>query len=349
MLANLIKSFVTDIVSVGPASATMRVARSLRIARRKSDLKFLQSSPSIRAHRAFVAPHDTYFPVSHRGYLCNYFDENERLLAARQSYTFVDEHFTSTAMAELAKNGRPLWKIESGGLTFEVRLMFGNHNMYEGALSAAFFIDGKHVGVMSFSIVDGSLLGLPSGPQMLLCRNQTTSDRWYQKPLQDAFKHIALPYMMIAAIAGIAESLNISSIYAITEYGHPHGDEKYVDLMKGSYSGFWEKYNAKPFRKGIVEMALPLESTPLDQVSANHRRRAKGRREIMAQVSEATQRNFAAILRELAVERQQQALPSGLPASALVPVVLGVCELIIRTGDNIVQNLTDTNILALLA
>jgi hypothetical protein len=155
--------------------------------------------------------------------------------------------------------------------------------------------------------------------------------------------------MMIAAISGIAESLNIKSIYAVTEYGHPHGDEKYVDLMKGSYSAFWEKYNAKPFRKGIVEMALPLESTPLDQVSANHRRRAKGRREIMAQVADATQRSFAALVREPALEQLQQAVPQGIPASALVPVVLGLCELIIRAGDNVAQTLNDTSLLTFLA
>jgi uncharacterized protein VirK/YbjX len=349
MLVNLFKSFIADIFSVGVASATMRLARSLRIARRKEYLNFLQSSPAINAHRASVAPHDAFFPVSHRSYLCNYFDENERLLAAHQSYVFADSHFSPTTIAELAKGGRNLWSVECDGLKFEIRLMFGNHNMYEGALSAAFFIEGKHVGVMSFSVVDGTLLGLQSGPQLLLCRNQTTSDRWYQKPLQDAFKHIALPYMLIAAVSGIAESLNIKSIYAITEYGHPHGDEKYVDLMKGSYSGFWEKYNAKPFRKGIVEMALPLESTPLDQVSANHRRRAKGRREVMAQVSVATQKSFAGIVREYALQKQEQAAPSGLPASALVPMALGICELFIRAGDGIVQSLSDSKILALLA
>jgi Protein of unknown function (DUF535) len=220
--------------------------------------------------------------------------------------------------------------------------------MYEGALSTAFFIDDKHVGVMSFSIMDGEVLGLSPGPQLLLCRNQTTADRWYQKPLQDAFKHIALPYMMFAAVAGVANTLDLKSIYAITEDGHPHGEDKYVDLMKGSYSGFWEKYNATPVRKGIVEMTLPLESTPLDQVAANHRRRAKGRREVMALIAQAAQQNFTPVISLATKEKPVAAAMNVMPNSALVPLVLGICEIMIRSGDSLSRAMGDSGFLAFL-
>jgi len=341
-LSIIARSFVADVLKVGPASACVRAARSIKLRDRPDEIAFLLGSAVIKTHREMVAKHDFFFPVSHKSFLNRRLDRNQRLRAARQSYEFIEHSFGPEDIAAMAGEGKALWAFSAGATNFSIRLMLGNHNMYEGALSAAFFLDNRHVGVMSFSVVDGTLFGLSPGPILLLCRNQTTSDRWYQKPLQDAFKHIALPYMMLGAVAGIAQALGLNEIYAITEDSHPHAEDGSVDVMRGSYSAFWEKYNATAVQEGLVRFAVPLESTPLDQVSANHRRRAKGRREVMAAISEAAQANLSSWISD---QRRTAPIAKSLarktPVAVMAPVVLGACDLVFNAGSTLIQTLNE--------
>jgi uncharacterized protein VirK/YbjX len=289
ILRQLLQSFGTNLAKVGPASAVVRSVRVLQRGLKPSpELRNVLASPTARQHQKFSSLNDVFFAISDRHYLCQTLTMPERLQSADYHYRFVDTQFDPAVIGVLGATGFPLWTANVNDHDFTIRLMYGNDNMYEGGLSAVFFVDNQRVGVMSFSIIEGAMFNLAPGPTVILCRNQTTSDRWYQKPLQDAFKQIALPYLMISAVAGIGRCLGQNHFLAVHEEAHPALKDTSASVMRRSYSEFWEKYGAVPLRDGLVKIALPLESTPLDQVSSNHRRRAKARRELMAQVSDVT-------------------------------------------------------------
>ena len=295
ILRLLLQSFRTNLSKVGPTST---MARSLRVLRHglkaTPQLRNVLESPSAQQHQKFADFNDNFFVISDRHYLCQTLTMQERLKSAEYHYGFVDKNFDPAIKSVLGTSGYPLWASTVNDHHFAINLMYGNDNMYEGGLSVVFFVDQQRVGVMSFSIIDGAMLGASAGPSVILCRNQTTSDRWYQKPLQDAFKQIALPYMMIASVAGVARALGKSDFFAVHERAHPAVKEGTSEGMQRSYSEFWGKYGAVVQREGLMKIALPLESTPLDQVSSNHRRRAKARREVMTQVSDTSAETLCA-------------------------------------------------------
>jgi uncharacterized protein VirK/YbjX len=321
LIGKLLETYGADLRMLSPVAATVRMARLLRrfpVLRQSSELL---ESASAKAHQQLLNKADPFFALAHKYYLSKNLTAQERLSAAESTYRFIDQRFCPEAKKLIAGTGYKLWEVSQNEHTFDLRLMLGNDNIYEGGLSAVFHFDSKRVGVMSFAVVDGTILGSAPGPAIWICRNQTTSDRFYQKPLQDAFKQIALPYMMLACLAGIGRGLGLDAIHAITEEVHPHNlDPEAGKLMAGSYSQFWTKYFAIPTKQGIVSMKIPLETTPLDQVSGNHRRRAKGRREVMENVSAETARLFAAGL----IEKPETNEIAEAPISPATPIAAGL-------------------------
>ncbi len=297
VLRNLIQTYRSDLATHRPDVATWRLARVLARFPLPTGMKDLLDSPSAIAHQKQVGKNDPFFTLSNRHYLCRGLTKRERVEIARYSYGLIDEVLVPASGSTVLSTGFQLWQAQPTEHKFEIRLMLGSDNLYEGGLSAVFYINEQRVGVMSFALADGRTVGAEPGPVVIIGRNQTTSDRWYQKPLQEAFKQIALPYMMLASVAGIAQAFGSPKLYAINEAAHPHAlDAESIQVMKASYSGFWHKYKAEPIRDGIVSMRLPLESTPLDQVSSNHRRRAKARREVMENVCNDTAMSVQSLL-----------------------------------------------------
>lgn len=297
VIRNLLQTYRRDLLTHRPDIATWRLARVLARFPLPDGTKDLLNSAAASAHQKLVGKNDPFFALSNRHYLCQGLTKAKRVAIAQYTYSMIDQHLEPASKGALLTHGYVLWQAELTTHTFKIGLELGSDNLYEGGLSAVFYVNNERVGVMSFAIADGAIIGASPGPIVIIGRNQTTSDRWYQKPLQDAFKQIALPYMMLASVAGIAHSLGCKKLYAINETAHPHAlDAASADIMKASYSAFWEKYKAVPQCDGIVAMNLPLESTPLDQVSSNHRRRAKGRREVMETVFSATSNSISIVL-----------------------------------------------------
>jgi uncharacterized protein VirK/YbjX len=297
VIRNLLQTYRHDLSTHRPDIATWRLARVLARFPLPPGTKDLLYSPAAIAHQKLVDKNDPFFALSNRHYLCKGLTKAKRVAIAQYTYNTIDRKLNPTSKGAILAGGYTMWSTNSTDHSFSIKLELGSDNLYEGGLSAVFYVNDRRVGVMSFAVADGAMIGAEAGPIVIIGRNQTTSDRWYQKPLQDAFKQIALPYMMLASVAGIAQAFGSTKLYAINETAHPHAlDVASAEIMKASYSGFWEKYKAVSQYDGIVVMNLPLESTPLDQVSSNHRRRAKARREVMETIFTETTKSVASLL-----------------------------------------------------
>jgi uncharacterized protein VirK/YbjX len=334
VIRNLFQSYRHDLATHRPDIATWRLARVLARFPLPNGTKELLGSPSAIAYQKLVGKNDPFFVLSNRHYLCKGLTKAQRVAIAQYTYSMIDKRLNPASKGALLEGGYALWSAEPTDHRFMIKLELGSDNLYEGGLSAVFYVNEQRVGVMSFAIADGSMIGTDPGPVVVIGRNQTTSDRWYQKPLQDAFKQIALPYMMLASVAGIAQALGNTKLYAICETAHPHAlDAASAEVMKASYSAFWDKYKAVPQCNGIVMMNLPLESTPLDQVSSNHRRRAKGRREVMDNVFTDTAKSVAALLPNAdnsPSANTNEPLGGAACAAALMTLTIGTDEVFAR-------------------
>ena len=118
------------------------------------------------------------------------------------------------------------------GTVFDIRLMVGTDNLYEGFLSAVAFIDGQRVCVMSFSYVDGALFGAPAGATLFVTRKQSGRHPEHLRAFARCFKHTSPPYFCLAALAGIARAIGAAEIAAIRARAHPHFSRGHAEVLQ---------------------------------------------------------------------------------------------------------------------
>src|SRR5262245_29969637 len=232
-----------------------------------------------------------------RHLLARNLDLRQRLRCALHHYryeqvTFAPSYVDSVYRAE----GLELWRHQEDEHVFDIRLMVGNDNLYEGFLSAVAFIDGQRVCVMSFSYVDGALFGAPAGTTLFVTRKQSGRHPEHLRAFARCFKHTSPPYFCLAALAGIARAIGAREIAAIRARAHPHFSRGDAEVLQKTYDEFWKNFGASEVDANAYRVAVPLQTGDPMQVTAAHRRRARRRREDRLAVEESA---CAAISRAL--------------------------------------------------
>ncbi len=192
--------------------------------------------------------------------------------------------------------GLELWRVESEGHVFAIRLMVANDNLWEGYLSVVAFVDDQRVCVFSFSYVDAAIFAEPSAPIVFVTRKQSGRHPAEQQAFARAFHHSSPPYFCLAALAGIALANGTRALAAIRHDAHAAYSRSDAQVLRKSYDEFWAVFHATELDEKAYRIAVPFELGDLAEVSANHRRRAKLRRERWSEVTEsacATLRSFA--------------------------------------------------------
>jgi uncharacterized protein len=233
-----------------------------------------------------------------RHLLARSLDLRQRLGCTLYHYRYEQATFAASYVDSLYRGeGLSLWRHQAEEHVFDIRLMVGNDNLYEGFLSAVAFIDGQRVCVMSFSYVDAALFGRPQGATLFVTRKQSGRHPEHLSFFARSFNHSSPPYFCFAAVAGIARALGVSEFAAIRSRAHPHFARGDARVLHQTYDEFWRNFGADELDEKAYRVALPLQSGNPMQVSAAHRKRARRRREDRLAVEESA---CAAIRSQLA-------------------------------------------------
>src|SRR5262245_52497702 len=109
--------------------------------------------------------------LANRHLLARGLDLRQRLACTLYHYRHEQSRFAGSYVdAVYRADGLSLWRHQAEEHVYDIRLMVGNDNLYEGFLSAVAFIDGQRVCVISFSCVDAALLGASACVTRFACR-----------------------------------------------------------------------------------------------------------------------------------------------------------------------------------
>ncbi len=268
----------------------IRTARRSRIIGRDEAFRNLVTNPAFLGHLATDPVADPLFFLSHQHYLARGLSADQRIVSAQMHYDHEVRAFDEEYLNDVYQNGGlVLWSEIFRGIKYEIRIQPGNDVLYEGGISVIFFVDGGRVCVLSYSVVPASVLvpGAGSDPVLFLTRKQLTQNRAYQADFNRAFDRCMPGHLCMGAVVGIAAGLGHDKIFGITPERQPAWSSDRQDQFETTYAGFWESLGARRASALSYVIDLPLHMTPLDEMDAGRRRRARQRRAHIAAVEDS--------------------------------------------------------------
>ena len=259
------------------------ILRSLRVLAWYRDHRSLCELGVYRKHLAAPANDDPFHHLSHRAYLMKGLSAGQRVRAVLSHYRYEEATFDEAYLqAVYGERCLPLWRHEAEGSSFMIRLEMASRSNAEGDLTVALVADGKCLHRLSFSWLEGAMLGVDLPVVPFIARNQ---GRWVDsgaafEAFERAFPNNSPSFFCFAAMQGIAQALGIDRVVAIRSEAHIAYDPDPEKHFANAYDGFWKILGGveMPGQDGYL-IALPFYVKPLSEMPSKHRKRAAQRRE----------------------------------------------------------------------
>lgn len=285
IFAHLAKHWMARRREYSLASWLLCIARSLRVLVFYRDHRALCRLGVYRNHVAAPANDNPFHHLSHRDYLIKGLPARRRVQAVLSHYRFEETTFNDAYLqAVYGQRCLPLWQHEDaeGGSTFMIQLEMASRSNAEGDLTVALVADGKCLHRLSFSWLEGGMVGVDMPVVPFIARNQ---GRWVDSGAAfDAFERVfpnnSPSFFCFAAMQGIAQSVGIDKVAAIGSQAHVAYDPDPEKHFANAYDGFWKILGGVEMSGGKSYLIdLPFYVKPLSDMPSKHRKRAAQRRE----------------------------------------------------------------------
>jgi uncharacterized protein VirK/YbjX len=270
------------------------VGRSLRVLLfRRAHRQLL--ALDIHRHYVRLAHDDVFHHLSHRHYLAKDLTLGQRVRCVLAHYRFEEEVFDAAYKRAVYRDrGLRLWRQESEGWEFTIRLELASRLSAEGdltiALNATSGATGACLHRLSFSWVDGTFAGIDAPVLPFVARNQghrseaATAFRAFER----AFPHNSPSFFCFAALQGIAQALGIGHAVGVKAARQCAWRRADAAHFENAYDRFWETLGGQPMAGRGWRIALPVCPKPLAEMPSKHRRRAALRRAHWGSVGESS-------------------------------------------------------------
>ena len=285
IFAHLTKHWMARRREAGLASWLLSIARSARVLAYYRDHRDLCRLGVYRRHVAGRSNDNLFHHLSHRDYLMKGLSPRRRVQAVLSHYHFEETTFNEAYLqAVYGARGLPLWQHEAevdGQLSsFMIQLEMASRSNAEGDLTVALVADGRCLHRLSFSWLDGRMVGLDMPVVPFIARNQ---GRWADSGAAfDAFERVfpnnSPSFFCFAAMQGIAQALGMDKVMAIRSDAHIAYDPDPDKHFANAYDGFWKILGGAETGSGYV-IGLPFYVKPLADMPSKHRKRVAERRE----------------------------------------------------------------------
>ena len=291
VLPRLYKGFFADRRQMSLPVACLRLLRVSPVLAYLDEGRALLDNEACRRHVAAVASSDFFFYLSHRHYLAQGFTRGQRTELARAHYEHEVSAYDEAYFDAVYRNGGlSLWRRDAEGTRFEVLLVPGSDALCEGGLTAVLRVDGGRVCVVSFSRADRATVfdrESESGSTLFVCRKQLASNHSWQPRFNAAFDRCSVAHFCMAAISGIALANGHASIGAVRPEVQASCTEDRCSRFRVSYGEFWESLGGRIRGRFAYEIPVPVALTPLADLTAKRRHRARRRRAHLAEIRES--------------------------------------------------------------
>jgi uncharacterized protein VirK/YbjX len=227
---------------------------------------------------------NTFFFITHKGYLSKAFTFTVRVDCAITHYSF-ERHNSGPVYHHAvyrSPGGLMLWHRVIDGTRYTITLRATEDNRYEGDLSVLCFVDDARVCRISFSYVNGGMFGIQAGPTIFVTRSQTDRNPELRR-FRESFKQHSPSYFCLASVCGIAMANGMRAIFMVRDDAQIAYEERYAKGFRNSYSALWEAFGAhETGDRRVYTMSIPPKLNPLSIVK--HKNRAIARRQKWSEI-----------------------------------------------------------------
>jgi uncharacterized protein VirK/YbjX len=287
------------------------VARSMRVLAYYREHRALCQLGVYRNHVALPPNDDLFHHLSHRDYLMKGLSARQRVQAVLSHYRFEETTFNDAYKAAVyGQRCLPLWQHELDGSRFMIQLEMASRSNAEGDLTVALIAEGKCLHRLSFSWIEGRMVGVDAPVVPFIARNQ---GRWVDsgaafEAFERVFPNNSPSFFCFAAMQGIAQAVGMDKVVAIRSESHIAYDPAPEKHFANAYDGFWKILGGEEMAgDGSYLIALPFYVKPLSEMPSKHRKRAAQRREHWRLIGESAR---ATLQRHLLHARAQVEHPA---------------------------------------
>jgi uncharacterized protein VirK/YbjX len=282
IFARLTRYWLARRSELGFSSWLLAVLRSARVLRFYRDHAALCQLDVYRQHVMAAPNDDPFHHLSHRGYLLQGLSSRQRVQCVLSHYRFEETTFDAAYKAAVyGAGGLTLWEQTVGTHAFLIRLEMASRMNAEGDLTIALIADGKVLHRLSYSWIEGRIVGVPAPLVPFVARNQ---GRWTDSG--DAFEAFELcfpnnspSFFCFAAMQGLAQAVGMEQVLAVKCTAHIAYDPDEIKHFANAYDGFWKILGGVELPGDAWQVSLPFYLKPLADMPSKHRKRAAQRRD----------------------------------------------------------------------
>jgi len=236
------------------------------------------------------APDDDLFRhVSGRDYLARGMKVRERMRCVLAHYRFEEATFNNAYRQAAHHGGLVLWQHEDDYGSFVMRLEHAPRIDPEGELTLSLVIDGTVLHRLSWTWVEGAVVGVDLPIVPFVTRN---AGLWRDaggafEAFERVFPNNSPSFFCFAALQGAAQALGFDRVVAVRGSAHVAYEAAQDKAFENAYDGFWRILGGTELDARSFLVPLPFYLKPLQDMPSKHRKRAAQRREHWRAIGEA--------------------------------------------------------------
>jgi len=306
IFAQLTRYWLARRSAPGFSSWLMAAARSARVLRHYQAHAALCRLDVYRNYVMTPPNEDLFHHLSHGGYLMRGLTTRQRVQCVLSHYRFEETTFDAAYKAAVyANGGLTLWEQTVGEHAFMIRLEVASRTHAEGDLTIALVADGKVLHRLSYSWVEGRIVGAVEPLVPFVARNQ---GRWLDSgeafdAFETCFPNNSPSFFCFAAMQGLAGAVGMQQVLTVKCTAHIAYDPDEIKHFANAYDGFWKILGGVELPGDTWRVTLPFYLKPLADMPSKHRKRAAQRRDNWRAIEARTR---ATLQRHLLHARGQQ-------------------------------------------
>jgi len=258
---------------------------------------------------------DLFRRVSGRDYLARGLGVRERMRCVLAHYRFEDATFGDAYRQAVHGDGLVLWQHQDDGGSFILRLEQAPRTDPEGELTLSLLADGKVLHRLSWTWVEGAVVGVDLPLVPFVTRN---AGLWRDaggafEAFERVFPNNSPSFFCFAALQGAAQALGFERVVAVRGSAHVAYEAEQDKVFENAYDGFWRILGGAELDARSFVVPLPFYLKPLQDMPSKHRKRAAQRREHWRAIGDAAR---SVLLRHLVAPAAAQALAQPAPTEA---------------------------------
>jgi hypothetical protein len=283
IFAHLTRHWLARRGQSGFTSWILGALRSLQAPGQDREHRALRELGVVRKHLAGTGSGDPFHHLAQRDYLAKGLSARQRVHAALSHYRHEESTFDEAYLqAVYGDRCLALWEHEADGSRFAIRLEMAKRSNAEGDLTVALVADGSCLHRLSYSWIEGRMVGVDLPVVPFIARNQ---GRWADagtafEAFERAFPNNSPSFFCFAAMQGIVQAVGIGKVVAVRSEAHIAYDPDPEKHFANAYDGFWKILGGVEMLGQIGYLIdLPFYVKPLAEMPSKHRKRAAQRRE----------------------------------------------------------------------